>query len=243
MWVLQVIKLISQVIADFANGEISQQQKIFDTSITLEEYMDKNFYKTASLIAASCKSAAVFSGCSEDVKDSMFEYGRHLGLAFQIIDDILDFTQTAEQLGKPQVATWLLPPALVCTILSVLLVISIAPVCFLQLCSLLVLPLSAFYGCALHTPSAESTCSLLIGSWRADVLQGQDLASGNLTAPALFALQSDCGPALQDLIESEFVEEGDLQQAIDLTHRGGGVAAAKRLAREEADMVSQQWVC
>ena len=50
---VQVIKLISQVIADFANGEISQQQKIFDTSMTLSEYMDKNFYKTASLIAAS----------------------------------------------------------------------------------------------------------------------------------------------------------------------------------------------
>lgn len=100
---VQVIKLISQVIADFANGEISQQQKVFDSSMTLDEYMDKNFYKTASLIAASCKSAAVFSGCSQDIKDSMFEYGRHLGLAFQVIDDILDFTQTAEQLGKPQV--------------------------------------------------------------------------------------------------------------------------------------------
>ena len=100
---VQVIKLISQVIADFANGEISQQQNVFDTTMTLDEYMDKNFYKTASLIAASCKSAAVFSGCSQEVKDSMFEYGRHLGLAFQIIDDILDFTQTAEQLGKPQV--------------------------------------------------------------------------------------------------------------------------------------------
>lgn len=72
--------------------------------MTLDEYMDKNFYKTASLIAASCKSAAVFSECSQDIKDSMFEYGRHLGLAFQVIDDILDFTQTAEQLGKPQVS-------------------------------------------------------------------------------------------------------------------------------------------
>ena len=105
---MQVIKLISQVIADFANGEISQQQKVFDSSITLEEYMDKNFYKTASLIAASCKSAAVFSGCSQSIKDHMFEYGRHLGLAFQIIDDILDFTQTAEQLGKPQVGVMFL---------------------------------------------------------------------------------------------------------------------------------------
>ena len=37
------------------------------------------------------------------VKNAMFEYGRHLGLAFQIVDDILDFTQSSEQLGKPQV--------------------------------------------------------------------------------------------------------------------------------------------
>ena len=36
------------------------------------------------------------------VKNAMFEYGRHLGLAFQVVDDILDFTQTSEQLGKPQ---------------------------------------------------------------------------------------------------------------------------------------------
>lgn len=36
------------------------------------------------------------------MKNAMFEYGRHLGLAFQVVDDILDFTQTSEQLGKPQ---------------------------------------------------------------------------------------------------------------------------------------------
>lgn len=104
-WFLQVIKLISQVIADFANGEISQIGSLFDTGLTLKQYSDKSFYKTATLIAASCKSAAVFSGVSQEVKESMFEYGRHLGLAFQVVDDILDFTQTAEQLGKPQVGT------------------------------------------------------------------------------------------------------------------------------------------
>lgn len=38
-----------------------------------------------------------------EVKEAMYEYGRHLGLAFQVVDDILDFTQTSEQLGKPQV--------------------------------------------------------------------------------------------------------------------------------------------
>ena len=100
---VQVIKLISQVIADFADGEIGQQARHYDTTLTIPEYMDKSFYKTATLIAASCKSAAVFSGLSQQDKDSMFEYGRHLGLAFQVVDDILDFTQTSEQLGKPQV--------------------------------------------------------------------------------------------------------------------------------------------
>jgi all-trans-nonaprenyl-diphosphate synthase len=99
---LEVIKLISKVIADFANGEISQASSLFDTEVTLQQYLDKSFYKTASLIAASCRSSAVFSGMGEEEKEAMYSYGKHLGLAFQVVDDILDFTQTAEQLGKPQ---------------------------------------------------------------------------------------------------------------------------------------------
>merc|ERR1719478_676031 len=99
---LEVIKLISQVIADFADGEISQAGALYNVDITLEEYLEKSHNKTASLIAASCKSAAVFSGVSEDIKVDMYEYGKHLGLAFQVVDDILDFTQTEAQLGKPQ---------------------------------------------------------------------------------------------------------------------------------------------
>ncbi len=50
-----MIKLISQVIADFADGEIRQMGRIFDTDLTMKDYMDKSFYKTASLIAASCR--------------------------------------------------------------------------------------------------------------------------------------------------------------------------------------------
>ena len=59
---LEVIKLISQVIADFANGEISQASVLFDTETTLEKYTNKSFFKTASLIAASCRASAIFSG-------------------------------------------------------------------------------------------------------------------------------------------------------------------------------------
>lgn len=165
---LEVIKLISQVIADFANGEISQAASLFDTGVTLEQYSEKSFYKTASLIAASCRSAAVFSGCSEADKAAMYGYGKHLGLAFQVVDDILDFTQTSEQLGKPQ---------------------------------------------------------------------GQDLASGNLTAPVIFALQSQThmSEELLDIIQSEFVEEGSLERAIALTTECGGIARARELARQEGD--------
>lgn len=81
---VQVIKLISQVIADFANGEISQATALFDTDLTIEAYLEKSFFKTASLIAASCRSASVFSECDEETKAAMFAYGKHLGLAFQV---------------------------------------------------------------------------------------------------------------------------------------------------------------
>lgn len=93
--------LCAQVIRDFANGEIKQAQSLFNCDVTLQDYMDKSYYKTASLIAASTRSAAIFSGSSPKVCDQMFQYGMQLGLAFQIVDDILDFTQTSEQLGKP----------------------------------------------------------------------------------------------------------------------------------------------
>ena len=99
---MEVIKLISQVIADFADGEISQASALFNTNLSVQDYLEKSHYKTASLIAASCRSSAVFSGCSPAEKEAMYEYGKRLGLAFQVVDDILDFTQSTEQLGKPQ---------------------------------------------------------------------------------------------------------------------------------------------
>jgi all-trans-nonaprenyl-diphosphate synthase len=88
---LEVIKLISQVIKDFASGEIRQAGTLFDTETKLEKYEEKIFRKTATLMAASCRSAAVFSNVEDDVKHCMYEYGRHVGQAFQIVDDVLDF--------------------------------------------------------------------------------------------------------------------------------------------------------
>ncbi|XP_010275452.1 PREDICTED: probable solanesyl-diphosphate synthase 3, chloroplastic [Nelumbo nucifera] len=98
---IEVIKLISQVIKDFASGEIKQASSLYDCDVELEEYLIKSYYKTASLIAASTKGAAIFSGVDSSICEKMFEYGRNLGLSFQVVDDILDFTQSSEQLGKP----------------------------------------------------------------------------------------------------------------------------------------------
>lgn len=98
---LDVIKLISQVIKDFASGEIKQASSLFDCDVQLDEYLIKSYYKTASLIAASAKGAAIFSGVDSDVTEQMYQYGKNLGLSFQVVDDVLDFTQSAEQLGKP----------------------------------------------------------------------------------------------------------------------------------------------
>lgn len=92
---------LPQVIKDFASGEIKQASSVFDCDLTLDEYLLKSYYKTASLISASTKAAAIFSGVSKSTCEQMFDYGKNLGLSFQVVDDILDFTQSAEQLGKP----------------------------------------------------------------------------------------------------------------------------------------------
>ncbi|KAJ3025878.1 UNVERIFIED_CONTAM: coq1 putative hexaprenyl diphosphate synthase [Siphonaria sp. JEL0065] len=66
-----------------------------------EYYLTKTYMKTASLIANSCRAAAVLGGSDVVVADAVYRYGRALGLAFQVVDDMLDFTVTADEMGKP----------------------------------------------------------------------------------------------------------------------------------------------
>jgi all-trans-nonaprenyl-diphosphate synthase len=98
---LEVVKLLSEVIMDMAQGEIQQGLNQFDASLSIEAYLEKSYYKTASLIANSAKAAAVLSGLKPSMTENLYNYGRHLGLAFQIVDDIFDFTGSTETLGKP----------------------------------------------------------------------------------------------------------------------------------------------
>ena len=97
----EVIALMSQILEHLVSGEILQMNSSEDDMLSMEHYMKKTFYKTASLIANSCKSVAVLAGCSHDEAMAAWRYGKHLGLAFQLVDDVLDFTSSQEELGKP----------------------------------------------------------------------------------------------------------------------------------------------
>ena len=125
-------------------GEVAQQNRVAHCGVVQERR------------SCSC-------GVSED--STVYEYGKHLGLAFQVVDDILDFTQTEAQLGKPQ---------------------------------------------------------------------GQDLATGNLTAPILFALRREDGDELRLSIQTQFEAEWRPSAPSPSSTKAG--SRTRRLAREEADM-------
>ncbi len=98
---LEVVKLLSRVIMDLAEGEIKQGLNRFDPKQSFTSYLDKSYCKTASLIANSSKAIGVLGDVDEEQLNSLYFFGRQLGLAFQVVDDILDFTGSDQQLGKP----------------------------------------------------------------------------------------------------------------------------------------------
>jgi len=101
---VNVVKLLSRVIMDLAEGEIKQNLNRFDSGQTFSKYLNKSYCKTASLIANSCKAAGVLSDLDDQKLTSLYEFGKNIGLAFQVVDDILDFTGNDKQLGKPAVS-------------------------------------------------------------------------------------------------------------------------------------------
>ena len=101
---VDVVKLLSRVIMDLAEGEIKQNLNRYDAAQTFSKYINKSYCKTASLIANSAKASGVLSDLDNDKLDMLYEFGKNIGLAFQVVDDILDFTGNDKQLGKPAVS-------------------------------------------------------------------------------------------------------------------------------------------
>ncbi|XP_022865006.1 solanesyl diphosphate synthase 3, chloroplastic/mitochondrial-like, partial [Olea europaea var. sylvestris] len=91
---------MATAVQHLVNGETMQMTTTVDQRYNMEYYMQKTYYKTASLISNSCKAIALLAGQTAEVSILAYEYGKNLGLAYQLIDDILDFTGTTTSLGK-----------------------------------------------------------------------------------------------------------------------------------------------
>ncbi len=98
---LPCMTLLVKAIKEMCDGEVNQASDQFITSVTTEHYFSRIAKKTAFLLAASCKSGAISAGATDEEIQLMGEYGLNLGYAYQIIDDILDFTGSEHLTGKP----------------------------------------------------------------------------------------------------------------------------------------------
>ncbi len=96
-----VIRRFSETIMDLSSGELRERISVYDPEQSLDDYYDRIYSKTASLFAVSGESAATISGAPDEQVGAMRKYGYELGMAFQIVDDILDFESTQEEIGKP----------------------------------------------------------------------------------------------------------------------------------------------
>ena len=106
----EVIELLASVIANLVEGEFMQLKNtaldephpVF-TDDTLAYYLQKTYLKSASLISKSCRAAALLGRSAPDVVEAAYSYGRNLGLAFQLVDDMLDYSASpgSGALGKP----------------------------------------------------------------------------------------------------------------------------------------------
>lgn len=97
---MAVMEIFSRATNTIAEGEVLQLLNIHDPDVTEERYRDVIFRKTAALFEAGCRLAALMGARSAQDQAAMAAYGRHLGTAFQLIDDALDYDGNAEEIGK-----------------------------------------------------------------------------------------------------------------------------------------------
>ncbi|MFC2948310.1 heptaprenyl diphosphate synthase component II [Virgibacillus sediminis] len=96
-----VHRLLAKTIVEVSIGEIEQIKDKYNWDQNLRDYLRRIKRKTALLIATSCKLGGLVSGLDEKKAKKLYQYGYYIGMSYQIIDDILDFTSTEQELGKP----------------------------------------------------------------------------------------------------------------------------------------------
>lgn len=98
---VRVIRRFSETIMELSSGELFELFSAFDWNLTREDYLKRIYNKTASLFCTAAESGAILSGASEDIVQALHQFGYNIGMAFQIVDDILDFQGTEAAVGKP----------------------------------------------------------------------------------------------------------------------------------------------
>ncbi|MCS7178111.1 MAG: polyprenyl synthetase family protein [Anaerolineae bacterium] len=98
---VRLVQRFAETLMVICNGEIRQMFDGRDRVPTFQEYEQRIYAKTASLIALSAEAGAILAHADEDTISALHRYGERLGLAFQVVDDILDFVADEQTLGKP----------------------------------------------------------------------------------------------------------------------------------------------
>ena len=96
----RIMEALSEATTRMTEGEILQLSKTADPDITEEEYLDIISAKTAVLISAACRIGALMGSMSEDMENALARFGMKIGIAFQMVDDILDYMADEGELGK-----------------------------------------------------------------------------------------------------------------------------------------------
>lgn len=97
---MEVMEILAVTTNRIAQGEVMQLLNVNDPDVTQDAYLEVIRAKTARLFQAASQLGAVLAGSDQGVRQGLSDYGMHLGTAFQIVDDVLDYTQSAEEMGK-----------------------------------------------------------------------------------------------------------------------------------------------
>jgi octaprenyl-diphosphate synthase len=97
---MRIMDILSDTTNIVAEGEVLQLMNCNDPNTTEESYFQVIYCKTAKLFEAATRLAAVIAGQDEKTEKAMQEYGKYLGTAFQLVDDIMDYTADAKAMGK-----------------------------------------------------------------------------------------------------------------------------------------------
>ena len=98
---IQVIRRCSETIVELSTGELQEMAESNNPHQTMEQYLERIYKKTASLFTTAGETGAILSGAPGETVGSLKSYSYNLGMAFQIVDDILDFDGTEQEVGKP----------------------------------------------------------------------------------------------------------------------------------------------